>query len=94
MGAMLDIDRRPLGEFTEQAYLDYSMYVILDRALPHIGDIGSVTPKVQKRMLKLFNQAATAYQAQIAELQKGEHARLKIEYIICARVAGLVRMFC
>jgi hypothetical protein len=24
--------------FTEQAYLNYSMYVIMDRALPHIGD--------------------------------------------------------
>ncbi len=31
-------ETRPLHEFTEQAYLDYSMYVILDRALPHIGD--------------------------------------------------------
>ena len=38
MSEILDIERRPLGEFTEQAYLDYSMYVILDRALPHIGD--------------------------------------------------------
>ena len=28
----------PLRIFTEKAYLDYSMYVILDRALPHIGD--------------------------------------------------------
>ena len=31
-------EERPLQDFTEQAYLDYSMYVILDRALPHIGD--------------------------------------------------------
>ena len=29
---------RPLTEFTEKAYLDYSMYVILDRALPHVAD--------------------------------------------------------
>lgn len=28
----------PLKDFTEKAYLDYSMYVILDRALPHIAD--------------------------------------------------------
>ena len=28
----------PLSQFTEKAYLDYSMYVILDRALPHISD--------------------------------------------------------
>src|SRR5471030_641303 len=31
-------ERMPLKEFTEKAYLDYSMYVILDRALPHLGD--------------------------------------------------------
>ena len=30
----------PLRKYTEQAYLDYSMYVILDRALPHLGDAG------------------------------------------------------
>ena len=29
---------RPLGTFVEEAYLNYSMYVILDRALPHLGD--------------------------------------------------------
>lgn len=28
----------PLSQFTEKAYLDYSMYVISDRALPHIAD--------------------------------------------------------
>jgi len=32
------IEHLPLKSFTEKAYLDYSMYVILDRALPHIGD--------------------------------------------------------
>ena len=32
------IEQMPLAVFTEKAYLDYSMYVILDRALPHIGD--------------------------------------------------------
>ncbi|MGH8399168.1 MAG: DNA gyrase subunit A, partial [Gammaproteobacteria bacterium] len=31
-------EQQPLKAFTEKAYLDYSMYVILDRALPHIGD--------------------------------------------------------
>ena len=28
----------PLREYAERAYLDYSMYVVLDRALPFIGD--------------------------------------------------------
>lgn len=32
------MERKPFNEFTEKAYLDYSMYVILDRALPHIAD--------------------------------------------------------
>ncbi len=31
-------EQLPLREFTERAYLDYSMYVVLDRALPFIGD--------------------------------------------------------
>ena len=32
------IEEQPMSVFTERAYLDYSMYVILDRALPYIGD--------------------------------------------------------
>jgi len=35
---LFDNEQIALSAFTEQAYLDYSMYVILDRALPHIGD--------------------------------------------------------
>ncbi|MFC0336240.1 DNA topoisomerase IV subunit A [Kushneria avicenniae] len=33
-----DVERLALRSYTEKAYLDYSMYVILDRALPNIGD--------------------------------------------------------
>jgi len=33
-----DTEHLPLEIFTEKAYLEYAMYVILDRALPHIGD--------------------------------------------------------
>jgi topoisomerase-4 subunit A len=32
------VERQPLRIFTEKAYLDYSMYVILDRALPSLSD--------------------------------------------------------
>lgn len=32
------IEQVSLAQFTEKAYLDYSMYVVLDRALPNIGD--------------------------------------------------------
>ena len=31
-------ERVSLRDYTEKAYLDYSMYVILDRALPNVGD--------------------------------------------------------
>ena len=33
-----NFEQLPLKDFAEKAYLDYSMYVILDRALPHIAD--------------------------------------------------------
>ena len=36
--APIKLDTLPMSEFTEKAYLQYSMYVILDRALPSIGD--------------------------------------------------------
>ena len=48
-----DVEKRPLYEFTEQAYLDYSMYVILDRALPHIGD--GLKP-VQRRIVYAMSE--------------------------------------
>ena len=31
------IEQQSVGEYSERAYLDYSMYVILDRALPFVG---------------------------------------------------------
>ncbi len=47
------IEQVPLGQFTEKAYLDYSMYVILDRALPHIGD--GLKP-VQRRIVYAMSE--------------------------------------
>jgi topoisomerase-4 subunit A len=46
-------ERVPLSEFTEKAYLDYSMYVILDRALPHIAD--GLKP-VQRRIIYAMSE--------------------------------------
>lgn len=46
-------ERQPLHEFTEKAYLNYSMYVILDRALPHIGD--GLKP-VQRRIIYAMSE--------------------------------------
>lgn len=47
------IERLSLKAFTEKAYLDYSMYVILDRALPHIGD--GLKP-VQRRIVYAMSE--------------------------------------
>ncbi|WP_298138760.1 DNA topoisomerase IV subunit A [Acidiferrobacter sp.] len=47
----------PVVAFTEKAYLDYSMYVILDRALPHIGD--GLKP-VQRRIVYAMSELALA----------------------------------
>ena len=50
-----DVERLSLREYTEKAYLDYSMYVILDRALPHIGD--GMKP-VQRRIVYAMRELA------------------------------------
>ena len=47
------IEQIPLRSYTEKAYLDYSMYVILDRALPHIGD--GLKP-VQRRIIYAMSE--------------------------------------
>ena len=47
------VEQIPLKEFTEKAYLDYSMYVILDRALPQIGD--GLKP-VQRRIVYAMSE--------------------------------------
>ncbi len=47
------VERQPLKEYTEQAYLDYSMYVILDRALPQVGD--GLKP-VQRRIIYAMSE--------------------------------------
>src|ERR1700726_622085 len=49
------IERQALKTFTEKAYLDYSMYVILDRALPALGD--GLKP-VQRRITYAMSELA------------------------------------
>lgn len=53
MGIQENYEQLPLKDFTEKAYLDYSMYVILDRALPHIGD--GLKP-VQRRIVYAMSE--------------------------------------
>jgi topoisomerase IV subunit A len=56
------IEQRPLGAFTEQAYLDYSMYVILDRALPALGDgLKPVQRRITYAMSELGLSAASKH---------------------------------
>lgn len=50
---MEGVERLPLHTFTEDAYLNYSMYVIMDRALPHIGD--GLKP-VQRRIIYAMSE--------------------------------------
>jgi topoisomerase-4 subunit A len=53
MGLQENFEQLPLKDFAEKAYLDYSMYVILDRALPHISD--GLKP-VQRRIIYAMSE--------------------------------------
>ncbi len=56
------VEQQPLKTFTEKAYLDYSMYVIMDRALPHIGDgMKPVQRRIIYAMSELGLKAGTKY---------------------------------
>lgn len=48
-----DNEKQTISAFSRQAYLNYSMYVILDRALPHIGD--GLKP-VQRRIVYAMSE--------------------------------------
>lgn len=55
-------EKKPLTEFTEKAYLDYSMYVILDRALPSIADgLKPVQRRIVYAMSELGLKATAKY---------------------------------
>jgi len=55
-----DTERLPLRIFAEKAYLDYSMYVVLDRALPHIAD--GLKP-VQRRIVYAMSELGLSAQS-------------------------------
>lgn len=54
------VEQMPLRHFTEEAYLNYSMYVIMDRALPHIGD--GLKP-VQRRIIYAMSELGLSAQS-------------------------------
>ena len=53
VSAAINLEKVPLSRFTEQSYLNYSMYVILDRALPNIAD--GLKP-VQRRIIYAMSE--------------------------------------
>ncbi|MYD43159.1 MAG: DNA topoisomerase IV subunit A [Gammaproteobacteria bacterium] len=57
---MDEFEEISLLEYTERAYLDYSMYVINDRALPFIGD--GLKP-VQRRIIYAMSQLGVTFQS-------------------------------
>ncbi|MEC7990614.1 MAG: DNA topoisomerase IV subunit A, partial [Pseudomonadota bacterium] len=59
-----DQETMPLSLYTERAYLDYSMYVINDRALPHIGD--GLKP-VQRRIIYAMGELGLNSQAKFVK---------------------------
>ena len=59
-----DIETMPLRAYTERAYLDYSMYVINDRALPHIAD--GLKP-VQRRIVYAMSELGLNSQSKFAK---------------------------
>lgn len=48
-----EVEHQPVADFARKAYLDYSMYVILDRALPHLAD--GLKP-VQRRIVYAMSE--------------------------------------
>ena len=57
MTVQANYEQIPLKEYAERAYLDYSMYVVLDRALPFIGD--GLKP-VQRRIVYAMSELGLA----------------------------------
>jgi topoisomerase-4 subunit A len=56
------IETQSVAAFTEKAYLDYAMYVILDRALPHISDgLKPVQRRIVYAMSELGLKASAKY---------------------------------
>ena len=75
-----EVEQQPLAEFTQKAYLDYSMYVILDRALPHLAD--GLKP-VQRRIVYAMSELGLSANAEVQEV--GAHRRRRDRQVPSAR---------
>lgn len=55
---VLTEEKRPITEFAEEAYLEYAMYVIMDRALPRVAD--GLKP-VQRRIIYAMSELGLSH---------------------------------
>jgi len=61
------VEHKKVENFVEESYLDYAMYVILDRALPHIAD--GLKP-VQRRIVYAMSELHLNYLAKYKRLSR------------------------
>ena len=81
-------DERPMREFARKAYLDYSMYVILDRALPHVADgLKPVQRRILYAMSELGLRAVMSREAEISA-RRGPYAGNRTRFKKSARTVG------
>ena len=81
-------DERPMREFARKAYLDYSMYVILDRALPHVADgLKPVQRRIVYAMSELGLRAVMSREAEISA-RRGPYAGNRTRFKKSARTVG------
>ena len=81
-------EERPLREFAYKAYLDYSMYVILDRALPHVADgLKPVQRRIVYAMSELGLRAAMSRDAD-ATVRRGPYGGNRTRFKKSARTVG------
>ena len=82
-------DERPMREFARKAYLDYSMYVILDRALPHVADgLKPVQRRIVYAMSELGLRAAMGREPEAASARRGPYAANRTRFKKSARTVG------
>ena len=95
------VERLPLKEYTERAYLDYSMYVILDRALPSLGDgLKPVQRRIVYAMSELGLKASSKHKKSArtvgdvmlrrTDLGFGPHGRMGVAAKVADRMQDLL----
>ena len=81
-------EERPMREFAYKAYLDYSMYVILDRALPHVADgLKPVQRRIVYAMSELGLRAAMSRETDPSD-RRALHGANRTRFKKSARTVG------